>query len=170
KLACLVILLEEHRDLLSWLLEDRDAAAGPRLRGSAPYAQLEVRERLRWAAHVLRVVETPGTRLGSVGKLPVSGIDDPLGWAGVRHVLWRLRLGLPTVGTSGNQPLPESLRFGQHAERLQLAVGCVGFVHAAADSHPDAAHVRRPVRQPLDRRGSLRDVRGCLRAGPAAAT
>ncbi len=152
-----MVLLEEQRDLAG-LLEDLHAAAGPRLRRSAAYAQLEVTEALRRAAHVLGVVQPLGTRLRGVRQLPVRRIDDPLRRARVRHVLRRLRLHDPTLRTGGDQSLPEPLGLRQHAEGLQLAVGRVGLVHTAAGSHPGASDIRRPVGQPLDGGGSLRHV------------
>ncbi|PYR66219.1 MAG: hypothetical protein DMF88_17090 [Acidobacteria bacterium] len=108
--ARLMVLLEEHRDFLSRLLEDRHATAGPRLRRRAAHAQLEVVEVLDGAAHVLRVVHALGARLGRVGELAIRGVDDPLRRPRVRHELRRLRLGLAALGARGDEPLPEALR------------------------------------------------------------
>src|SRR5262249_39115112 len=146
----LMVRFEQHGDLLSWALKDRDPSARPRLGRSAAYAQLEIAEILCRAAHVFGIVQATGACLGSVRELSVSRINNPLWRPRIGHVFRRASLGNLAPRASGNLPLSETLRFRQHAERLQLAVRRVGLVEPAADPRPDASDVRRPIWQPLD--------------------
>src|SRR5262245_46035245 len=107
--AGVMVGFEQERDLAG-SLHDVDSAARPRLRWSTAHAQLEVRERLRRAAHVLGVIKTTGAPLGGVWKQPIRRIDDPLRRPWVRQVLRRTRTRHFTAGTRSDRPLAKALR------------------------------------------------------------
>src|ERR671918_552785 len=103
-----VIGLEQQRDLTR-PLKNLNSAPGPRLGRSAARAQLEISERFRRAAHVLRVIQAPGASLGCIWQQPVGWIDDPLWRTRVRHVpghAWRCDA---STGTSSDRALAEPL-------------------------------------------------------------
>src|SRR5262249_56331858 len=59
-------------------LQNVKAAPCPRLWRRAAYGQLEMRERLGRATHVLGVIQAQGEAFRRVWKDPVRRIDDPL--------------------------------------------------------------------------------------------